>query len=69
MSIRQRLDKNKSFYHIKELSYESHAYDLRNYINNKYNIDVEALVEDLFKKPVSGAVEVSLPNQQIAPSL
>ena len=69
MSIRQRLDKNKSFYHIKELSYESHAYDLRNYINNKYNIDVEALVEDLFKKPVSGAVEAFLPNQQIAPSL
>lgn len=53
MSIHQRLEKNKSFYHIENLSYEKQAYQLRDYINSKYNIDVEQIVEDLFSKPVN----------------
>lgn len=48
MSIRQRLDKNKSFYHIENLSYEDKAFALRDYFNNKYNIDIEQIVADLF---------------------
>lgn len=50
LSIRQRLEKNKSFYHIENLSYEKQAYDLRDYINSKYNIDVEHIVQNLFKQ-------------------
>ena len=52
MSIHDRLEKNKSFYHIKNLSYEQQAYDLRDYINNKYSIDTEQLVQNMFHKPV-----------------
>ena len=48
MSIRQRLDKNKSFYHIENLSYEDKAFALRDYFDKKYNIDVEQIVADLF---------------------
>ena len=48
MSIQQRLDKNKSFYHIKNLSYESKAFVLRDYFDDKYNIDIEQIVADLF---------------------
>lgn len=48
MSIRQRLDKNKSFYHIANLSYEDKAFGLRDYFDKKYNIDVEQIVADLF---------------------
>ena len=48
MSIRQRLDKNKQFYHIKNLSYEDKAFDLRDYFNKKYQIDVEQIVADTF---------------------
>ena len=48
MSIKQRLDKNKSFYHIENLSYESKAFELRDYFDNKYNIDIEQIVADLF---------------------
>lgn len=48
MSIQQRLDKNKSFYHIKNLSYESKAFALRDYFDDKYNIDIEQIVADLF---------------------
>lgn len=49
LSIRQRLDKNKSFYHIPNLSYEDKAFGLRDYFDDKYNIDVEQTVADLFK--------------------
>ena len=49
LSIRQRLDKNKSFYHIPNLSYEDKAFGLRDYFDEKYNIDVEQTVADLFK--------------------
>ena len=49
LSIRQRLDKNKAFYHIENLSYEDKAFELRDYFDNKYNIDVEQTVADLFK--------------------
>jgi len=48
LSIRQRLDKNKQFYHIKNLSYEDKAFALRDYFNQKYNIDVEQIVADTF---------------------
>ena len=48
MSIQQRLDKNKSFYHIPKLSYEDKAFQLRDYLDNKYNIDIEQTVADLF---------------------
>ena len=48
LSIRQRLDKNKSFYHIANLSYEVKAFGLRDYFDEKYNIDVEQTVADLF---------------------
>ena len=48
LSIRQRLDKNKQFYHIKNLSYEDKAFNLRDYFNRKYNLDVEQIVADTF---------------------
>jgi len=48
MSIQQRLDKNKSFYHIEKLSYEDKAFALRDYLDEKYNIDIEQTVADLF---------------------
>ena len=48
LSIRQRLDKNKQFYHIKNLSYEDKAFALRDYFDEKYNIDVEKIVADTF---------------------
>lgn len=48
LSIRQRLDKNKQFYKIKNLSYEDKAFGLRDYFNKKYNIDVEQIVADTF---------------------
>jgi len=48
MSIQQRLDKNKSFYHIEKLSYEDKAFELRDYLDNKYQIDIEQTVADLF---------------------
>ena len=48
LSIRQRLDKNKQFYHIKNLSYEDKAFGLRDYFNQKYNLDVEQIVADTF---------------------
>lgn len=48
MSIRQRLDKNKSFYHIENLSYENKAFALRDYFDQKYNIDIEQIVANLF---------------------
>lgn len=60
MSIHDRLEKNKSFYHIKKLSYENDAYALRDYINNKFGIDTERLVQDLFKQPVSGHVVTNI---------
>lgn len=48
MSIQQRLDKNKQFYHIEKLSYEGKAFELRDYFDNKFNIDVEQIVADTF---------------------
>ncbi|MBR1604818.1 MAG: HD domain-containing protein [Alphaproteobacteria bacterium] len=54
LSIRQRLDKNKSFYHIPNLSYEDKAFALRDYFDNKYHIDVEQIVADLFKLQKQG---------------
>lgn len=48
LSIRQRLDRNKQFYKIKNLSFEDKAFELRDYFNKKYNIDVEQCVADLF---------------------
>lgn len=58
LSIHDRLEKNKKFYRIENLSYEQQAYDLRDYINGKYGINVEQMVQDLFKRPV-GAYPVS----------
>lgn len=63
LSIHDRLEKNKSFYHIKKLSYENDAYNLRNYIDNKFGIDTEQLVQDMFKQSVSGYTASVLPNQ------
>ena len=63
MSIHDRLEKNKSFYHIKKLSYEQQAYDLRDYINNKYGIDTEHLVQNMFKQPVGMYPTSELQNQ------
>lgn len=54
MSIRQRLDKNKAFYHIDNLSYEDKAFALRDYFDDKYKIDVEQIVADLFNLHKSG---------------
>ena len=48
LSIRQRLDRNKSFYKISKLSYENKAFRLRDYFDKKYNIDVEQIVADTF---------------------
>lgn len=48
MSIRQRLDRNKSFYKISKLSYENKAFRLRDYLDKKYNIDIEQIVADTF---------------------
>lgn len=48
LSIRQRLDKNKRFYHIPNLSYENEAFALRDYFNRKYHLDVEQVVADTF---------------------
>ncbi len=48
LSIRQRLDKNKQFYKIKNLSYEDKAFALRDYFDDKFGIDVEKIVADTF---------------------
>lgn len=53
MSIHDRLAKNKSFYHIKNLSYEEQAYNLRDYINQKYGINTEQIVKELFKPSIT----------------
>lgn len=63
LSINQRLEKNKKFYHIENLSYEQEAYDLRDYINNKYGINVEQMVQDLFKQTVGSYSINALPDQ------
>ena len=69
MSIRQRLDKNKSFYHINNLSYEDKAFGLRDYFDKKYNIDVEQIVADLFHMHKHSYTDKSVilffPKQQI----
>lgn len=49
LSIRERLDKNKEFYHTKNLSYENSVFALRDSLNNKYNMDIEKIVDNLFK--------------------
>lgn len=49
LSIQERIDKNKQFYHT-SLSFAPKIFDLRNYFNNKYNINVEALVDVLFNR-------------------
>lgn len=65
LSIRQRLDKNKSFYHIENLSYEDKAFALRDYFDEKYGIDVEQIVADLFNlhkhKPENTSVILFFP--------
>ncbi|MEE6207941.1 MAG: HD domain-containing protein [Alphaproteobacteria bacterium] len=48
LSIRQRLEKNKSFYHINHETYGESVYALRDYLNKKYEINVEKIVSDLF---------------------
>lgn len=48
LSIQERLNKTKKFYHT-PLSFEPEIFSLRNYFNQKYNIDVENLVNNLFK--------------------
>ena len=48
MSIQQRLDRNKSFYHIENMSYDKNAFALRDYMNHKYRINVEKIVADIF---------------------
>ena len=63
LSIHQRLEKNKKFYHIKDLSYEQDAYDLRDYINSKYHINVEHLVQETFKQPVGYYPPSIIPDQ------
>ncbi|MBQ8482536.1 MAG: HD domain-containing protein [Alphaproteobacteria bacterium] len=63
MSIHDRLEKNKSFYHIKNLSYEKQAYDLRDYINGKYGIDTEQLVQNIFRQPVNVYPTAELQNR------
>ena len=60
LSIHQRLEKNKSFYHIKSLSYEKEAFELRDYINKKFGINAEQLVQDLFNRPVSNDDNVAI---------
>lgn len=49
LSIRERLDKNKAFYHTKDLSYENSVFTLRDSLNQKYNIDIEKIVDNIFK--------------------
>lgn len=48
MTIHQRLEKNKQFYHLPEIPFEKKAYEILGYINTKYQIDVEQIVADLF---------------------
>ena len=66
LSIRQRLDKNKQFYKIKNLSYEDKAFALRDYFDDKFGIDVEKIVAETFDltKHTKGAITVFLiPNR------
>lgn len=69
LSIKQRLEKNKSFYHIKNLSYEREAFELRDYINITFGINAEQLVQDLFKRPIGNSYNATLvqPQPQIQP--
>ena len=48
LSIHQRLERNKSFYHMKNISYEESVFALRDYLNEKYNMDIEKIVVNLF---------------------
>ena len=49
LSIRERLDKNKAFYHTQNLSYENSVFELRDSLNKKFNIDIEKIVDNIFK--------------------
>lgn len=67
MSIRQRIEKNKTFYHIKDPSYGEAAYDVRDYIDKKYGINVENIVQNMFDKPVHSARLTVAAHEQSAP--
>lgn len=54
MSIQQRLDRNKSFYHIENMSYDKNAFALRDYMNHKYKINVEKIVAEIFDLSTKG---------------
>lgn len=63
LSLKERINKNREFYHS-PVSFEKDIFSLRDYFNNKYNINVENLVNDLFKdytgdtKDMSPAVKI-----------
>lgn len=48
LSIQERINKNKEFYHT-ALSFEPQIFSLRNHFNQKYNINIERLVDVLFE--------------------
>lgn len=60
LSLQERINKNKEFYHT-TLSFEKDIFSLRDYFNNKYNINVENLVNDLFKDYNSNAKDIKIP--------
>lgn len=62
LSIQQRLEKNKSFYHIHNKAYGECVYALRDYLNKKYEIDVEKIVADLFAPKQNSAYIFIRPN-------